>query len=213
MQNSRPSLLPANATALERAMEAASARVGDVPTPLADLWDPVSCPIDLLPWLAWGLSVDSWDATWSEATKRDAVARSIALHRIKGTPASVKAVLARFDDLLELVEGWQSGGAAHTFEVRLPLGAAGGTRATAAFAEAIIRDVTRVKPVRAHFELVQQIRASVSLGIVAAARAVRFDRLPGVATANTDPAWLTYLQTEDGEPFTDEVDNTFLETR
>jgi phage tail P2-like protein len=199
-----PSLLPPNASKLERALEAATARVGDVPVPLSELWDPAACPIDLLPWLAWGLSADVWDAAWPEAVKRNAVATSIAQHRIKGTPAAVKTVLARFDALLELVEWWQSGGTPHTFEVRLPLNADGGTRATAAFAEAIIRDVTRVKPVRAHFELVQQITASAAIGIVGVARAVSMLRLQRAGGPNTDPAWLNFLQTEEGEPFENE---------
>ena len=47
------SLLPRNATGAERAIEGATARVGAVPTPFRDLWNPDTCPAALLPWLAW----------------------------------------------------------------------------------------------------------------------------------------------------------------
>lgn len=93
------SILPPNATALERDLEATTARVGDVPTPLADLWRPQSCPLALLPWLAWALSVDVWDPAWSEAQKRDTVARALAMHQKKGTPWAVKEALR--------IAGWE----------------------------------------------------------------------------------------------------------
>jgi len=196
------SLLPPNATRLERGLEAGIAAIAGVEMPIEQLWDPATCALDLLPWLAWSLSTDNWDPDWSEATKRDAVARSIALHRVKGTRVSVEAVLARFDQLLTIVEWHQANprAAPHTFEVILPLGAAGGKRATARFAEAVIREVSRVKPLREHFVLVQQLTATAAIRVVGAARAVRFDRLPGIAAPDADPWWLTVIQTEDGEP-------------
>ena len=53
-----PSLLPHNASPQERAIEAATARLADVPVPLRDLWNPETCPAELLPWLAWAFGVD-----------------------------------------------------------------------------------------------------------------------------------------------------------
>lgn len=59
------SLLPPNATELERALELLiDARIGDISTPLRDLWSAENCPEALLPWLAWALSVDQWSADW-----------------------------------------------------------------------------------------------------------------------------------------------------
>ena len=52
-------LLPANATPLERALAETTARLSDVAVPIRDLWSPENCPTELLPWLAWALSVDS----------------------------------------------------------------------------------------------------------------------------------------------------------
>lgn len=88
-------LLPATATALERAVSAALDRAAAIPTPAALMWDPARCPLALLPWLAWALSVDAWDPDWTEAQKRAAIAASVAWHKTKGTRASVLAVLAQ----------------------------------------------------------------------------------------------------------------------
>ena len=68
-------LLPPNSTQLERAIEGANgAALADVPVPIRDLWNPETCPAALLPFLAWGVSIDLWDSQWSEAEKRAAVA-------------------------------------------------------------------------------------------------------------------------------------------
>ena len=44
-----PTLLPPNATALERALASVIARISDVPVPIGDLWNPARCPAPLLP--------------------------------------------------------------------------------------------------------------------------------------------------------------------
>lgn len=86
-------LLPANSTSTERALSDATARIADVPVPLRDLWDPDTCPVELLPWLAWAFSVDDWDVAWTEEQKRAAVKASYSVHRYKGTIGSVKDAL------------------------------------------------------------------------------------------------------------------------
>ncbi len=210
------SLLPPNATRLERALESATARIGAIDAPIAPLWDAATCPLHLLPWLAWALSVDNWDADWPEAKKREAVARSIALHRIKGTPLSIDMVLADFDDLLRVVEWHETATAEpHTFEVHLPLVTApgvapGGERATAAFAEAVIREVSRVKPLREHFTVIQSLALQTDIGLLATARLAGFVRQDVGLVSDTSPVWDGYLQTEDGEPLED--DSGFLDT-
>lgn len=208
------SLLPPNATRFERALEAIAARIVGVDAP-ADIDDPMTCPAWILPWLAWGLSVDTWDADWTERDKREAVASSIALHRIKGTRLSVESVLRRFDQLARVVEWHETlpRGTPHTFEIILPIdvdGALpGGMRTTAAFAEAIIREISRVKPLREHFRLVQQLSSAGSIGVAGAVRAVQSLRQD--VTLSTAPAapWDAYLQTEDGEPLEDDFGNFF----
>jgi phage tail P2-like protein len=203
------SLLPPNATPLERALEGVTARIGDVAAPLDTLLDPALIEAAWLPWLAWALSADSWDADWTEAVKREAVAGSIALHRIKGTRLSVETVLARFDGLARLVEWHETAppAAPHTFDIVLPMvvdGAApGGRRATAAFADAIIREVSRVKPLREHLRLVQSVGAEGAVGIEVALRPSILTRTDADLVIDTDPIWAALLQTEQGEPIED----------
>lgn len=87
------SILPANLADLERDLDAALSRIGLVEIPISVLWDPWQCPLDVLPYLAWAVSVDMWRTDWSEQTKRRVVAGSLDLHRIKGTrPAVLKAL-------------------------------------------------------------------------------------------------------------------------
>lgn len=206
-------LLPPNAPMLVRGLAAAAvADLAAVDLPLAALWDPDTCPMPVLPWLAWALSVDSWDPDWSDSTKRAAVASSIAEHREKGTRASVEAVLERFDALLEIVEWHETAprGPAHTFEVFLPLvledgTAPGGRRSTAAFAEQLIREIARTKPLREHFTLVQQLTAAAGIGIQGAMRVAGLLRAPMEITIDESQPWESLLQDENGEPLQDDA--------
>lgn len=88
-----PTMLPNNASPLERAVSVSIGRFAPaarVPT----LWDAATCPAALLPHLAWALAVDDWDATWGEDRKRAAIANALYIHRHKGTPAAIRRALA-----------------------------------------------------------------------------------------------------------------------
>ena len=74
-------------------MANATARVGDVGAPLRDVWNPATCPSHILPWLAWAMSVDNWDANWSDEQKRATIAASVAVHRVKGTIGALNKAL------------------------------------------------------------------------------------------------------------------------
>lgn len=87
------SLLPPNATKTERDLEAVTSRLASVPMSHGDLWNPATCPAHLLPWLAWALSVDDWDDSWTDETKRQAIAQSTQIHRQKGTIAGLRRAL------------------------------------------------------------------------------------------------------------------------
>ncbi|WP_107497436.1 phage tail protein I [Thalassobius sp. I31.1] len=88
------SILPSNHARTRRALEQVMAEhKADLHVPLTQLWNPDTCPAHLLPWLAWALSVDFWDSGWSEDSKRAAIRESIAIHRIKGTLASIRRAL------------------------------------------------------------------------------------------------------------------------
>ncbi len=102
------SLLPPNQTRLEASL-ANTAAMAHTPEVLAQLWDAQRCPVQLLPWLAWALSVDEWDDGWTEPQKRAQVLGAIALHRKKGTPWAVKQALIRagveMPKLIEHIDG------------------------------------------------------------------------------------------------------------
>jgi len=88
-----PSVLPPNATPFERNLESAGWRLGDDgPAGIRALWNPQSTPAALLPWLAWALGVEAWDAAWDEENKRAVVASALADHRVDGTLAGVRRV-------------------------------------------------------------------------------------------------------------------------
>lgn len=214
-----PDLLPPNATPLERSVSTAIARPGVIAFDLGALWNPATCPADLLPWLAWGLSIDRWDPTWTDDEKRAATASAIEDQRHKGTRWAVEQVLQRFDDLLQLVEWFEvlPHLDRHTFEVRLPLvdadGVAGGRRVSADFARAIIAEVSRAKPVRAHFMLVQSLELAGGILPFAALQATNYRRLDtSTVNAGDTTPWDNLLQDENGEPLFDDFDEPIEDT-
>ncbi|MFK3888477.1 phage tail protein I [Sphingomonas sp. NPDC079357] len=172
-------LLPANATALERAIEASVARISDVPVPLRQLVNPDTCPADQLPFLAWAVSIDTWESDWPDAIKRARVRSAISIQRRKGTVASLREVIASFGGAVAVREWWQMipPGPAHTFALIVSLDGIVRPEATAAYAEAVIAEVERTKPARAHFTFSQALSATGALGPVAAARPALHARL------------------------------------
>lgn len=102
------SLLPNNATPQEEALDLTTARIGGVDVPNRSIWNPATCPADVLPWLAWAFSVDRWDAAWTIEQKRAIVAASLFVHKRKGTPAAVKEVVDLIFGGGDVVEAWQA---------------------------------------------------------------------------------------------------------
>lgn len=105
------SLLPSNSTTLERAISATGAGLSDLPVPTRFVRDPQRCPGELLPYLAWELSVDEWNSDWAEEVKRQVIAESISIHRHKGACGSVRRALAAIfgDTSFTLIEGADAG--------------------------------------------------------------------------------------------------------
>ena len=114
-------LLPSSATALERAVAAADARISDTPTPLRDVWNPYACPADILPWLAFAYAVDEWDDKWSVEIKREVIAKSLEIKRTKGTPGGVQRALEAMGLPAQIQEWFQQSpaGDPYTFRVRI----------------------------------------------------------------------------------------------
>jgi len=82
-------LLPPNRTQFEEAVDLTAARIDDLPVDVRKLVKPYEIPSHHLPWLSWGLSVDLWEADWTEAKHRSLTARSLPMHARKGTEASI----------------------------------------------------------------------------------------------------------------------------
>lgn len=207
-------LLPPNSTPFERAMEQTLSGVAALPVDVRHVWNPQSCPVHLLPWLAWGVSIDFWNPDWTEQEKRDAIANAIELQRRKGTRASLQDVLNRFDPLIELVEWFQDrqNMAPHTFRLELPLAAVSDVEYNEDLIAALLRDIAAVKPLRSQMSAVHRLRAQAHIGLMSAATVAGFQRsdLQADVTAASDPVWATYLQTENGEPLQSEA-GAFLE--
>lgn len=64
------SLLPPGSSPLERRLAQTCSGISDLQVPLRDLWNPATCPVSFLPYLAWAFSVDRWDESWAENVKR-----------------------------------------------------------------------------------------------------------------------------------------------
>ena len=117
-EDDRADLLPPNATPLERAFDRAGhERIDKIPVEIRSLYRPREMPADILPWLAWQLSVDQWGADWPDEQKRRVVANIMAVHRRRGTVASVRRALtnAGFGDVeiiehKQVIQRWQESG-------------------------------------------------------------------------------------------------------
>lgn len=91
-------LLPSSATPLERAFSLAAAEQPRPPVELLTrLYDPLTCPETILPYLAWAFSVDLWKEDWPVEKKRAVVAAAPVLHRLKGTKAGLDRHLGIVD--------------------------------------------------------------------------------------------------------------------
>ena len=209
------SLLPPNSTALERAFDAVTdASLDGLSVPVGDVWSPDRCPTDLLPFLAWGVSIDIWDTTWPEATKREAIAGAIDEQRRKGTRAALRKALDRIDPLIGMTEWFEDPTTLepYTFRLDLPDRNTSTVVYDGPTIETLLRDVAAVKPLRAHVIASYSINAISQAGIVSAIQFGAVGRI--VANADDvpaqDPVWASYLQDQDGQPLQDET-GAFLE--
>jgi phage tail P2-like protein len=172
-------LLPPNATPLETALAQTIAnRIGGLTVPLRELWNPATCPLTLLPWLAWTLAADNWDSTWPESVKRARIASAIAIHRYKGTMQAVQDVITAYGGTVQL-----SIPAPFTFALLVALGTQSGTPPTAAYIDDVIADVTRAKGARDTFTFTVATNATAAIGVIGAARAAIYARLECAAAA------------------------------
>ena len=143
-------VLPPHSTDFERALEQASLWVVEN-SAIPRIWDTQLCPEDLLPWLAWSLSVDHWNPEWGVDQKRDAVKRSIYIHRKKGTVGAVKSAVAGFGYASEIAEWFEYGGETHTFKIKIE--GDGTLDLNNDFITQFVAVIDAVKPARSHYDM------------------------------------------------------------
>lgn len=156
-------ILPGNFSDLERDLDVALSRIEQVEIPIAVLWDPWQCPVAVLPYLAWALSVDVWVSGWPDATKRRVVSEAISLHRVKGTRPAVEDALLSAGYTARLAEWFEYGGARGTFRVECDIS----QHPTSDELITIARVVRNVKPTRAHFVLRASLNSLCGVGLSA----------------------------------------------
>ncbi|NQZ32526.1 MAG: phage tail protein I [Oceanospirillaceae bacterium] len=168
--NNTPSLLPPNSTTLERAVEQSQNRTTDLNIDIAKLWNPDTCPIEQLPWLAWTLSVDYWKSNWTDQVKRNVVRAAIINHRKKGTLGSVRRAIEALGTRLHISEWFNHGGDPYTVKVTAYVNEVLADGAEIISRELMI-DLLRIlehhAPVRVHFDL--EVGADYQSGLSTAA--------------------------------------------
>ncbi|WP_199637182.1 phage tail protein I [Serratia sp. PAMC26656] len=157
-------LLPHSASTWMRHTETATARLSAITVALRTLWTPTDCPVDLLPYLAWALSVDRWDKNWPEATKRKVIADAYFVHCHKGTIGALRRVVEPLGYLIEVREWWDSGDPPGTFRLVIGVLDQGITEEMYLELERVINDA---KPVSRHLigmTLIQNIPGTLFIG-------------------------------------------------
>lgn len=174
-------LLPPSATPQERALANTVAKVSTLPTPARDLWNPDTCPVELLPWLAWAFSLDDWDVTWTEAQQRTAVKASYSVHRYKGTIGSVKDALQALGLGVQVQEWFNQipAGDPYTYKLLLEVNQYGVSLAQLETIQAVVENAKNLRSHMTTLDLTVASNATVYIGAVA---------LSGNEIAFTNPA-------------------------
>ncbi len=169
------SLLPSNATAFEIALEHALALITEIPNPIDTLWDPWTCPLQFLPWLAWQYSVDYWRTDWPEAVKRQVVDAAYSVHRIKGTLPAIKSGIASLGIEADIVRWFETEPKGEPYTMTVTAWARPASASTivldAAGQQDLIEMVDATKALRTDAAIKIGAKVGASLGVAAAAAA------------------------------------------
>lgn len=158
------SLLSPGSSALERRLAQACSGISDLSVPLRDLWNPNTCPINFLPYLAWAFSVDSWDESWSETEKRSVIGEAFWLHQRKGTVAAIRRVIEKMGYSMSIEEWWQVADPAGTFRLEVDVNDIG---ITSRMLDELTRLIDDAKPVSRHlsrFSVAVKVRGNIHTG-------------------------------------------------
>ncbi|APU00415.1 tail protein I [Aeromonas phage 3] len=174
-------LLPFQSSDLEKDLDIALSHIETVDIPISTLWNPEKCPLIALPYLAWAVKVGSWSSRWSEKVKRQVVAASLDLHRVRGTRPSIEKALESLDVKCEIVEWFERPDLnmlPGTFRVTAHVSTRGGARAIDPdFTEEIREAINSAKPASRPYTLAVQGMLKATFGPVAALRLVKTQRI------------------------------------
>jgi phage tail P2-like protein len=102
----RHTLLPANRSPLEAALDIGFARLLErIDPPFPELMDPQQTPADFLPYLAADRGAPEWSSADSEQKKRATVAAAWPTHRLAGTKKALTLALEALD-IVPKVTAW-----------------------------------------------------------------------------------------------------------
>lgn len=162
-------LLPPSSTPLERALADTVAKVSTLPTPARDLWNPDTCPVELLPWLAWAFSLDDWDVTWTEAQQRAAVKACYSVHRYKGTIGSVKDALQALGLGVQVQEWFNQipAGDPYTYKLLLEVNQYGVSLAQLETIQAVVENAKNLRSHMTTLDMTVSSNSTVYIGAVA----------------------------------------------
>jgi len=120
-QNTRPSLLPANSSALEKALDLGFGALLDrIAPPFPELMNPSSTPVAFLPYLAADRGVSEWSTAAAEAEKRLTVELAWPTARQAGTRLALENA-AKGLRLMPVIHAWYEqipAGQPYSFSVR-----------------------------------------------------------------------------------------------
>ncbi|HAK1938840.1 TPA: phage tail protein I [Salmonella enterica] len=161
------SLLPPSASGFMRRTEQASTRPDAIPVDLRKLWNPDECPVALLPYLAWALSVDRWDKEWPEEIKRAVIRNAYFTHHHKGTTGAIRRAVAPFGYLIRVTEWWETGDPPGAFRLDIGVNESGITGEMYSEMERLIDDARPVSRHLAGLNIIQDIPGYLYTGGVA----------------------------------------------
>ncbi|WKM70939.1 MULTISPECIES: phage tail protein I [Klebsiella] len=158
------SLLPPSSGDWLRYTEAGTARLSAITVALRTLWTPTACPVDLLPYLAWALSVDRWDKNWTAERKIAAIQRSYWLHRRKGTRGAVRRVVEDMGFSATFAEWFDVSDEPGTFRLEVDVNEAGLTPKTLSELERLIDDAKPVSRHLAQLNIAAKVAGDIRMG-------------------------------------------------
>ena len=170
--------LPPNATELEQAIDAAiENRLSNIDlSPVSTLWNPDTCPLNLLPWLAWAESVKEWSEKWSEPVQRATIKANRSVRRKRGTKQAVIDAVAALSGIAVIQEWFDQTppGAPHTFDIVI---SGNDGYVESGLQQSIINAIDNVKRLSSHYTLGVGLNAQGKLNFIGVAQVVTMKRL------------------------------------